>query len=110
MSIVILKQMYFLIILSFNSDSQQFHQYQENEQSHCSCYFCFNFFLFKIIVNMSVSSRCYYYNWVDTCPGGAIRGGFRGGVRGVRPPKIRKAYDMQRLLSSSTNNFFMNGQ
>jgi hypothetical protein len=21
-----------------------------------------------------------------------IRGGFRGGVRGVRPPKIRKAY------------------
>jgi hypothetical protein len=25
-----------------------------------------------------------------------IRGGFRGGVRGVRPPKIRKAYAMQR--------------
>ena len=86
MSIVILKQMYFPIILSFNSDGQQFHQYQENQQSHCSCYFCFNFFLCKIIVNMSVSSRCYYYNWVDTCPGGVIRGGFRGGVRDVRPP------------------------
>jgi hypothetical protein len=25
-----------------------------------------------------------------------IRGGFRGGVRGVRPPKIRKAYVIQR--------------
>ena len=24
------------------------------------------------------------------------RGGFRGGVRGVRPPKIRKAYVIQR--------------
>ena len=30
-----------------------------------------------------------------------------GGVR--PPPKIRKAYVIQRLLSSSTNNFFMNG-
>ena len=39
MSIVILKQMYCPIILSFNSDGQQFHQYQENEQSHFSCYF-----------------------------------------------------------------------
>jgi hypothetical protein len=25
-----------------------------------------------------------------------LSGGFRGGVRGVRPPKIRKAYVMQR--------------
>jgi hypothetical protein len=25
-----------------------------------------------------------------------VRGGFRGGVRGVRPPKIRKAYVIQR--------------
>ena len=72
MSIGILKQMYFLIILSFNSDDQQFHQYQENEQSHFSRYFCFNFFLYKIIINISVSSRCYYYNWVDTCPDGVI--------------------------------------
>jgi hypothetical protein len=30
------------------------------------------FFLYKNIVNMSVSSRLYYYNWVDTCPGGVI--------------------------------------
>jgi hypothetical protein len=30
------------------------------------------FFLFKSIVNMSVSNRLYYYNWVDTCPGGVI--------------------------------------
>ena len=40
------------------------------------------------------------------------RGGHRGGVRGVRgvrPPKIRKAYVIQRELSSSTNNLFMNG-
>ena len=27
---------------------------------------------------------------------GVLRGGFRGGVRGVRPPKIRKAYVIQR--------------
>ena len=32
-----------------------------------------------------------------------------GGVWGVRPPKIRKAYVIQRKLSSSINNFFMNG-
>ena len=29
-------------------------------------------------------------------PKDPIRGGFRGGVRGVRPPKIRKAYVIQR--------------
>jgi hypothetical protein len=34
--------------------------------------------------------------------------GFRGDVRPL-PPKIRKAYVIQRQLSSSTNNFFMNG-
>jgi hypothetical protein len=34
MSFVILNQMYFPIILSLSSDDQQFHQYQENEQSH----------------------------------------------------------------------------
>jgi hypothetical protein len=72
MSFVILNQMYFPIILSLSSDDQQFHQYQENEQSHFLCYFRFNFFLYKNIVNMSVSNRLYYYNWVDTCPGGVI--------------------------------------
>ena len=72
MSFVILIQMYFPIILSLSSDDQQFHQYQENEQSHFSCCFCFNFFLYKNIVNMSVSSRLYYYNWMDTCPVGVI--------------------------------------
>ena len=29
-------------------------------------------FFIQIIVNISVSSRCYYYNWVDTCPDGVI--------------------------------------
>ena len=37
------------------------------------------------------------------------RGGFRGGVRGVLHPKIRKAYIMQRSSNSSANNIFMNG-
>ena len=40
------------------------------------------------------------------------RGGFRGGRAGRAgraPPKIRKAYVIQRELSSSTNNLFMNG-
>jgi len=46
MSFVILNQMYFPIILSLSSDGQQFYQYQENEQSHFSCYFCLNFFIF----------------------------------------------------------------
>jgi hypothetical protein len=43
------------------------------------------------------------------CTTNITRGGIRGGVRGVCPPEIRKAYVIQRLLSSSTNNFFMNG-
>ena len=27
-----------------------------------------------------------------------LRGGFRGGVRGVRPPKIRKAYMLYNII------------
>jgi hypothetical protein len=65
MSFVILNKMYFPIILSLSSDDQQFHQYQENEQSHFSRYFCFIFFLYKIIVNISASSRCYYYGYLN---------------------------------------------
>ena len=37
-------------------------------------------------------SVCFPEILIDVC----TSGGFRGGVRGVRPPKIRKAYVIQR--------------
>ena len=58
MSFVILNQMYFPIILSLSSDDQQFHQYQENEQSHFLCYFCFNFFF--------IQKHCKYVRFQST--------------------------------------------
>ena len=39
---------------SFNSDSQQFHQYQENEQSQFSCYFCFKEYYFFFTKSLQI--------------------------------------------------------
>ena len=42
-------------------------------------------------------SRALDVRLSEWCCSVSIRGGFRGGVRGVRPPpKIRKAYVIQR--------------
>jgi hypothetical protein len=46
---------------SLKSDGQQFHQYQQNEQSHISYYFCIKNKNFnKIIANMSVHHAYKY--------------------------------------------------
>ena len=47
MSIVILKQVYFPIILRFNSDGQQFHQYQETNNHIFHVNFALIFFYAK---------------------------------------------------------------
>ena len=46
----------------------------------------------------AISSIWFDVNCIETPPrlSTLTRGGFRGGVRGVRPPKIRKAYVIQR--------------
>ena len=47
-------------------------------------------------LKLKYNCQCNFSSSVGKWQNTICRGGFRGGVRGVRPPKIRKAYVMQR--------------